>query len=507
MQQQVRPFISKPIGGKYGISVELPTLKDVVDYEEERIQLTHGYPRFVPHSIVTSKERLARVSTGMPYTLAFPSLRQAHFILDDYIQRYYPKRGFFALEVNALLYMNSLHPGRKTSRIVNDTHALILVEVDGITVACLKHKRDYERLRTLRRAWGSAFDVHRLAGANLDVPHEVEAELADILCDLEGNRAQGALFFQSGMAAISAVALLTIYLNRRLILIGNAYVDTDIIGSVWPKEVKTFECSRLSEDVTKETLEAELAKGPAVVYFELPTNPTLTVVDLPIVTQLAEAQDALVAVDATIITPYNMRLFDHGVDIVLHSTSKFLSGRLDHLGGALTTSSKDLLSILSDIQTALDTGMSRNQMGILRKNIDGFKLRMETINQNTKVIIDRLLASPDVGRVFYPGLASPHQETLAATLFSPGRSGLLSFVLSDDRFEALEAFYDAISPPIMKGPGLGGETSLVCPYVMLAHFHDDKAELADKGLDFHLIRLSVGVEPVEDIWQALHLKR
>lgn len=507
MQKQMRPFISKPIGGDFGISVELPRLQDVVDYERERIQLTHGYPRFVPHSTVTDKEQLARVSTGMPYALAFPSLKQAHFILDDYILRYYPKRGFFALEVNALLYMNSLHPGRKTSRIVNDTHALILVEVDGITVACLKHKRDFQRLRSLRRAWGSAFDVHRLANADLDVPRDVEATLADTLCNLEGDRAQGALFFQSGMAAISSVALLTVYLNRRFILIGNAYVDTDIIGSSWPKEVKAFQCVRLPEDVTEAALQTELEKGPALIYFELPTNPTLTVVDLPVVAKLAEQHDALVAVDATIITPYNIRLLEHGVDIVLHSTSKFINGGLDHLGGALTTSSKDLLSIITDIQSALDTGMSPNQMGVLRKNIDGFKTRMETINKSTQVIVKRLLASPEVGRVYYPGLASPRQEALAARLFPLGRSGLLSFVLADDRFEIVEKFYNKISDPIKKGPGLGGETSLLCPYVMLAHFHDDKNELKAKGLDFHLIRLSVGVEPVEDIWQALHLKQ
>ena len=505
MQRQVRQFESRPIGGRFGISVELPTIDDVRDYEEERIQLSHGYPRFVAHSVVVDKERLARISTGMPFAVAFPSLRQAHFILDDFIQRYCPRRGFFSLDVAALLFMNTIHPGRKSSRVVGDPHTLILVEVDGLTVACLGRKQDYDRLRSLRRTWGSGFDVHTLAGATLDGPEAPTSELVSKIVDLEGDRACGALFFQSGMAAIASVVVLSVYLKRRFILVGPAYVDTNTIINDWGMAIGPLSCVRLPYDVTENALEAELEKGPAVLFLEMPTNPNLTVVDLPTLSKAAEKHDALVVVDGTIITPFNMRLLDHGVDIVVHSSSKFLSGRLNHLGGILSAASKELLSLLTDIQLALDLGMCRQQQLVLLEDLKGFDDRMTVINANAAVIAERLMASDDVARVFYPGLLSSEQEALASRLFTPGYSGLVSFLLKDESPEGLARFYDGVSSPVKKGPGFGGETSLLCPYVMLAHYNDDKDNLRKAGLDFHLLRLSVGTEPVDDIWQALHL--
>ena len=505
MQKQVRQFDSRAIGGEFGTSVELPTLNDVVDYEEERIHLTHGYPRFVVHPTVAEKERLARISTGMPFTLAFPSLRQAHFILNDFIQRYCPRRGFFSLDVGALLFMNSIHPGRKSSRVVGDPNTLILVEVDGLTVACLKRRRDYDRLRSLRKTWGSGFDVHKLARKDRHYDGEPEASLVETICELEGDAARGALFFQSGMAAISSVMLLAVYLRRRFILIGTAYVDTDTIVDTWGEELGPLDCVHLPADVSMDRLNTELDMGPALIFFEMPVNPTLTVIDLPAIAEAADKHDALVAVDGTIITPYNCRLLDLGADIVIHSSSKFLNGRLDHLGGVATSSSKELLALLGDIQKGVDVGMCRNQQITLAENLKGFSSRMAKINENTETIVSRLQASDDVGIVYYPGLASDAQKTLANRMFKGGFGGLVSFLLKDNSLEGLARFYDSVSPPVLKGPGFGGETSLLCPYTMLAHYHDDKARRDALGLDFHLIRLSVGIEPADEIWQALHL--
>jgi cystathionine gamma-synthase len=505
MQKQVRQFESRAIGGEFGISVELPTLQDVVDYEEDRIVLTHGYPRFVAHSVIADKENLARVSTGMPFAVAFPSLKQAHFISNDYIQRYCPQRGFFSLDVSSLLFMNSIHTGRKSSRVVGDPNSLIIVEVNGVTVACLKHKRDFDRLRSLRRTWGSGFDVHDLSDIALPFDGDPEPSLVDAVCELEGESARGALFFQSGMAAISSVALLSVYLKRRFIVVGATYVDTETIANTWCDELAPLECVRLPDNVSGQALETELEKGPALVFFEMPTNPRLTVVDLPAVSSAAQKHDALVAVDGTIITPFNMRLLDRGADIVLHSSSKFLSGGLNHLGGVLTSSSKEILALLDEIKTSLDLAMCRNQQIVLLRNLEGFERRMQAINRNTEAIVSRLQASDDIAQVFYPGVVGADQENLAQALFSPGRSGLVSFLLKDGTREGLARFYDNVSAPVMKGPGFGGETSLLCPYVMLAHYHDDKAVLDKLGLDFHLIRLSVGVEPLDDIWHALRL--
>jgi cystathionine beta-lyase/cystathionine gamma-synthase len=507
MDQPTRHFESNPIGGEFGISVELPTLADVIDYEEGTIVLTHGYPRFVAHRTVAEKEHLARVSTGMPYTAAFPSLRQAHFILNDFIQRYFPKRGFFSIEVNALLFMNSMHPGRKSSRVVGDQSTLILVEVDGITVACLQRKKDYERLIKLRRTWGSGFDTHAVAKKDLPKSKDTLSRLSSALSDLEGPRAAGAVLFQSGMAAICSVMLLAMYLKRRVICIGTSYVDTLTIAGRWTKEVMSFHCSRLNDNFTESMLDAELRKGPALIFFETPQNPKLSIPNIPMIAEKARMHDAFMVTDATIATPFNFRPLEAGFDIVIHSTSKFLSGRLNHLGGAAISSSKEMLTILDDIASAVGLGMCENQAAVLLTNLQGFSSRMETINRSAKEIAAYLNDHPKIGKVYYPGLDSPLQEELASRYLNPGRSGVLSFLLKDDSLDALREFYDSVSFPIKKGPGLGGETSLLCPYVMLAHYHEEEEFFLELDLNYHLIRLSVGTEPVDDIKRALRLDR
>ncbi len=505
MDKPVRQFASKPIGGEFGISVELPTLRDVVDYEEGTIELEHGYPRFVAHRTVAEKERLARVSTGMPYTIAFPSLRQAHFILNDFIQRYFPKRGFFSIDASALLFMNSMHPGRKSSRVVGDPSTLILVEVDGTTVACLQRRKDYERLEKLRRTWGSGFDVHALAGKDVPKPSNVMSLLKTAMINLEGPRAVGSVLFQSGMAAISSVMLLAAYLKRRVVCIGSSYVDTGTIARRWSKEVMSFFCCHLTDDFTEDMLDAELKKGPSLLFFEAPANPNLHMPNLPMIIEKARVHEAFLVMDGTVATPYNFKALDNGFDVVVHSTSKYLSGKLNHLGGAAVSSSKEIITIMEDIAQAVDLYMCENQAAVLLGNLKDFEARMAKINQNGADIAARLAAHPKVSRVFYPGYGSLAQEALASTLLSPGRSGLVSFLLKDESRDALAETYDRVSPPVLKGPGLGGEQSLLCPYVMLAHYHEDEDFFREEGMDLHLLRLSVGIEPADEIWQALHL--
>ncbi len=505
MEQPPRQFESRPIGGEFGTSVELPSLQDVIDYEEGAIVLEHGYPRFVSHPTVADKERLARVSTGMPYIVAFPSLRQAHFILNDFIQRYFPKRGFFSIEVSALLFMNSMHPGRKSSRVVGDPSTLILLEVDGVTVACLQRKKDYERLLKLRRTWGSGFDTHALAGVEIPKSQDTISRVKCALAGLEGPNAKGSVLFQSGMAAICSVMLLAMYLKRRVICIGTTYSDTLTIASRWSREVMSFHCSQLKDDFTSEMLETELKKGPALIFFEAPGSAKLHLPDILTIVASARLHDAFLAVDATIATPYNFRPLEEGFDIVIHSTSKFLNGRLDHLGGAAVSSSLEMLTILEDIASSVGLHMCENQAAVLLRNLAGFAARMDTINRSAAKIAEYLMDHPKIEKVFYPGANTPLQEEIALRYLNPGRSGLLSFLLKDESLEALRDFYDNVGEPIKKGPGFGGETSLLCPYVLLAHYHEEEEFFREFDLHRHLIRLSVGTEPVDDIRRALSL--
>jgi cystathionine beta-lyase/cystathionine gamma-synthase len=298
---------------------------------------------------------------------------------------------------------------------------------------------------------------------------------------------------------------LAIASGRKLVLIGPAYVDTGKIATEWARDIPALDCEWLSEDVSASDLEAVFEKGPALVLAEVPTNPRLTVPNLPAIAAAARGRDVRLALDATVATPFNFSGLSLGFDLVMHSTSKFLSGRYDHLGGVVSAASSTTLEELDDIRQAVGLGMNPSQMAVLGRELDDFPGRMARINANAEEVAHRLTESPYVDTVFYPGLGSRSEEALAAELFSPGRSGLVSFILKDRHMKALEAFYDAVSLPIKKGPGFGGETSLLCPYVLLAHYHDDDIFLKQRRLDRNLLRLSVGTEAVDEIWAALNL--
>ena len=173
---ETRQFTSTPIGGEFGISVAFYTLQDVIDYEEGRIVPTHGYPRFVPHREVARREALARRSSGMPFAVAFPSKRQVCFVLNDFALRYQSARARFPLDDTTSELVNKMHPGRRNAIASGGRHALQLVELDGLHVVCMDDPEDYERLRALRRIWGSGFDVHSLAGVSVMRPTKEDLE-------------------------------------------------------------------------------------------------------------------------------------------------------------------------------------------------------------------------------------------------------------------------------------------------------------------------------------------
>jgi cystathionine beta-lyase/cystathionine gamma-synthase len=501
-----RPFNSVPIGGEFGISVELNTIRDVVDYEEGNITLTHGYPRFVPHAVVTAREEDARKDAGMPFVVAFPTRRQALFVLRDYSLRRPGRLGPFALDSGLEEIIAALHPGATGAGRFENGRDFAVTGTGGLSVICIREKDAAEALRLLRRVYGFGFDVHALAGrAPAAPPGFSEAALLARLSDVEGPRARGALLFQSGMAAISTIALACVRMGRRLVLVGPAYVDTCEIVSKWPTETRGLSCAWLPEDADAGQLDSAIAASPSLVFFEAPTNPRLSIPRIPAIIEAARRHGAILGADATIATPFNWRPLDHGFDFVMHSTSKFLSGRYNHLGGVIAGASTELMGAFAGVREALDLSMSANQMKVLFENLRGFELRMETINRNAAEIALRLAKSPAVGEVFYPGFQSASQQEIAADMLSPGKSGLLSFVLRDRSRDALAAFYDNVRPPVGKGPGLGGERTLLCPYVMLAHYKADPAFLAAQKLPFHLVRVSVGTEPVDDIWEAMGL--
>jgi cystathionine gamma-synthase len=236
---------------------------------------------------------------------------------------------------------------------------------------------------------------------------------------------------------------------------------------------------------------------------EVPSTVELLLPDVPLIAEAAARFDAILAVDATVATPYNFRGLDMDFDISIHSSSKFLGGRYDHLGGVICSRSEALLDGLRAILDALDLGMCANQRAILDQNLRGFEARMKAINANAAGVVDALRASPKIDQVRYPGIHLGKQAELASALLHPGRSGLVSFALKEKGIEPLRRFYDGVRPPLLKGPGFGGETSLLYPCTTPSRRGDIEETAVAQGLAPSALRLSVGTEPAEDILAAL----
>lgn len=302
--------------------------------------------------------------------------------------------------------------------------------------------------------------------------------------------------FASGLAAIATV-LETLDAGSQIIAL------QDLYGGTW----RQFERVRrrtagldvryvASDDLA--ALSAALGPQTRLVWIELPTNPLLQLPDLAAVVALAHAQGAKVLVDATFATPYLLRPLEHGVDIVLHSVTKYLNGHSDVLGGAVVVRDAALAEQIGFLQNALGAVMDPFSSFLALRGLRTLPLRMARHCDNALGVAQWLSAHADkLKDVIYPGLPSHPQHGLAAQLLRGGFGGVVSVRLDTDaagvrRFtEALRVF--------MLAESLGGVESLVNHPATMSHGGVTPARRAELGIDDGLLRLSVGIENLDDL--------
>jgi cystathionine gamma-lyase len=319
------------------------------------------------------------------------------------------------------------------------------------------------------------------------------AALERCVAELEGG-VQG-FAYASGMAATAAVLDL---------LPANSHV-------IAPNEVYggTF---RLLEDIRAHSagiktsfvdfsdpanIVAARRDNTALVWFESPTNPLLSVLDIAAVAEAAHEIGALAAVDNTFATPLNQRPLELGCDIVMHSTTKYIGGHSDVIGGINIVASGDLAERLAGI-TAVTGGIAGPFDAYLTfRGIKTLALRMERHQSNSQAIAEWLEKHPRAQRVIYPGLPSHPQHELAKRQMDTGFGAVVSFEIEGNR-DAVAAFMNKLQYFAI-AEGLGGVESLVGhPYTM-SHSRVPDDRKAELGLTDNLIRLSVGIEHVDDL--------
>ncbi len=331
--------------------------------------------------------------------------------------------------------------------------------------------------------------------------------LEEKMAFLEGGEA--ALAFASGMAAISSSLLSLCQKGDRIVSSYPVYEGTirlyEIISERFGIETEVLKgedfLERLEETLRANTQVRPYKKKTKVVYLESPANPTMSLVDLKTAADIAHKADAKVFVDNTFATPYHQNPIDYGVDIVIHSATKYLSGHGDTMGG-IVVGSKGLIEELKKvIQREFGGIISPFNAWLILRGISTLAIRMERHSHNAMEIAKFLNSHSKVVKVHYPGLPSHPQHELAKCQMRSGFSGMLSFEVKGG-YEKAKALVNCVKG-ITLAVSLGDTHTLIEHPASMTHTRYSQKEINEMGLTEGLIRLSVGIEDVEDIIQDL----
>jgi cystathionine beta-lyase/cystathionine gamma-synthase len=316
--------------------------------------------------------------------------------------------------------------------------------------------------------------------------------LESAIAALEGTA--DAVAFASGMGAVYAAMLLDVRAGQRVIAAPDVYGATYAILS---KLLPTLGVETVFVDLRDlGALEAELNEAPtALVYAETISNPLLRVADLRAVTDLAHRHGAKVAVDNTFATPWLVNPAALGVDSVIHSTTKYLGGHGDVTGGAIATSAERGAE-LREINKLIGAVAGPFESWLTLRGIKTLPLRMKQQSESARTVATWLAGNPRVSRVNYPGL-----EDLgpAEAIFNrPERGGMISFEIADAGRDDVFRFFEALRL-VVPATTLGDVYSLVLYPTISSHRAVPPEERAKIGISDGLVRLSVGIEDVEDI--------
>jgi len=311
------------------------------------------------------------------------------------------------------------------------------------------------------------------------------------IADLEGGSRGFA--FASGMAAIATVLEL-LDAGSHIVAMDDLYGGTArLFGQVRNRSAgHEFTFTDLS-DIGR--LEAALRPETRMVWVETPSNPLLKLVDLEAVGRVVAGRGLLLVVDNTFATPWAQRPLAYGADIVLHSATKYLNGHSDIVGGAVVVRDEALAGKLAFLQNSIGAVLGPFDSFLALRGLKTLALRMERHNDNAGAIAAWLEGHPAVERVIYPGLASHPQHDLAGRQMGGG--GIVTFFVRG----GLEAARQVLERcrVFALAESLGGVESLIDHPAIMTHASIPPERRAALGIDDSLIRLSVGIEDLEDL--------
>jgi cystathionine beta-lyase len=235
-----------------------------------------------------------------------------------------------------------------------------------------------------------------------------------------------------------------------------------------------------------------------LLYFETPSNPLLSVLDVRALATLAKDHELISMVDNTFASPINQNPLELGVDLVMHSGTKYLGGHSDLCFGALITTHALREALLP---AAINWGgsVNANTCYQIERSLKTLSLRVQKQNENALFLAEALIEHPEISTVYYPGLESHPGHTVAASQMS-GFGGMLSFELKKTGSAVSVCNYLNLIRPALS---LGGVETIICIPSLTSHIKMSPQERLEAGVSDDLLRLSVGIEDKEDLWDDL----
>lgn len=302
--------------------------------------------------------------------------------------------------------------------------------------------------------------------------------------------------FASGMSAIDAVLKL-IKAGEHVVLGDNTYGGTfrlfNRVLSNYGVEFDLADTSNIAD------LESAFKPNTKMVFVETPTNPVMTVTDLAAVAELSHARGAKVVCDNTFMSPYFQRPLEFGIDIVVHSTTKYLNGHSDSVGGFVALNNDADAEWIGFVQNSVGAILSPFDSFLVLRGTKTLAVRMEAHDRNGRIVANFLAEHPKIQKVYYPGLVSHPQHELAKRQQS-GFGGMVAFETGS--LENAKKVLESVKLCTL-GESLGGVESLISHPATMTHASVPEETRAKLGITDGLVRVSVGIEDVEDIIQDL----
>lgn len=314
--------------------------------------------------------------------------------------------------------------------------------------------------------------------------------LEERIAALEGTEA--CAVFGSGMAAITAAVLSRVSAGDHIVAARALYGGT---RTLLDRELPRLGIQTTYVDLVSEGWDSAIRENTRLVLVEIPTNPLIRVIDPAPVVERAHAAGAVVAVDATFATPINFRAAEHGVDLVVHSATKYLGGHSDVTAGAVCGSAASIDAV-RDRARIFGSALDPHAAWLLERGIKTLAIRVLRHNQNGLKVARWCQDRSAIARVHYPGL-SDHPDHQVAARILDGFGGMLSLELRGGS-DAATRFVRALRLAKL-APSLGGVETLVSEPRHTSHAGLSEEQRVEQGIRPGLVRLSLGIEDVQDI--------